>query len=80
MKLNKTYNLEEKTLRALLDKLNEAMEGLYKFSSDHPGYNFEVNVNESTASGSWTAEINVKYEKQKDKTSLLGSIEPPTLL
>ena len=76
--MNNTYYIKNKSIKDLLDSVDEFTTNIERFKLKYKDYNYTINLIKNNKL--WDAEITIKYEKQEDIKALSGAIEPPTLL
>ena len=79
MELNNIYTVKNKPIKQLLDNIDNFMTNIVKFNNKHKGYSYHIEINRNLNNELWSAEIEIKHEKQEIKTAK-AVVEPPTLL
>ena len=80
MEFNK-YVIKNKDINTLLDEIEVIKEDLCILEKLYHGYSCNIDITRSSKyKNLFNAEIELRYEKSKDKERVIPIIEPPTLL
>jgi hypothetical protein len=70
--LNNKYVITEKNIKNVLDKIDNFISNMSKFTKDHSRYGYSIDI--SLKDNLWVCEINIKHEKQENNKALRESI------